>query len=143
MTSTDFPALDGQPVTEHHVRLCATNGHARHTTDGVDDGVCPRCGEVTPSAFVSYMSDMVEHVHAADCSRAKRDARRAGVPLYPALGNVRGVLIDSFADVWSDEFASTDEAITAGVLTDYADYCQPAPCALSAGFVNTLDAVEA
>lgn len=42
----DFPALNGQPVTEAHAQVCRERGHATHTVDGVDSGTCPRCGEV-------------------------------------------------------------------------------------------------
>lgn len=46
----DFPALDGRPVTEGHAKVCAAQGHAHHTVDGADTGVCPRCGVVTENA---------------------------------------------------------------------------------------------
>jgi len=45
-----FPALTGDVVTEAHARVCAERGHATHTVDGVDQGYCPRCGEVTAPA---------------------------------------------------------------------------------------------
>ena len=45
-----FPALDGLPVTQRHADQCARFEHATHTVDGVDSGVCPRCGEVTIEA---------------------------------------------------------------------------------------------
>lgn len=44
---TDYPALNGQPVTERHARICREQGHATHTVDGADSGTCPRCGEAT------------------------------------------------------------------------------------------------
>jgi len=50
MTNTDFPALDGRPVTQAHTDKCARDGHASHKRDGVDAGVCPRCGAVTAPA---------------------------------------------------------------------------------------------
>jgi NADH pyrophosphatase NudC (nudix superfamily) len=46
----DMPALNGRGVTEAHARICAARGHATHTRDGVDTGVCPRCGDVTTPA---------------------------------------------------------------------------------------------
>ncbi len=49
-----FPALAGRPVTQAHVNRCIRDGHASHTVDGLDDGVCPRCGAVkerTPEAM--------------------------------------------------------------------------------------------
>jgi hypothetical protein len=41
-----YPALAGEPVTEGHSQWCKQNGHATHTVDGVDTGLCPRCGDV-------------------------------------------------------------------------------------------------
>lgn len=46
----DYPAANGQPVTERHARLCREQGHAPHLVDGRDTGVCARCGEVTEPA---------------------------------------------------------------------------------------------
>lgn len=43
----DYPAADGRTVTEGHARLCRERGHAAFVRDGVDQGTCPRCGEVT------------------------------------------------------------------------------------------------
>lgn len=43
---TDFPALNHEPVTERHSRICREKGHATHKVDGKDTGICPRCGEV-------------------------------------------------------------------------------------------------
>lgn len=42
----DFPALEGRGVTEAHARYCREHGHATHTVNGADTGICPRCGEV-------------------------------------------------------------------------------------------------
>lgn len=41
-----FPALVHGVVTERHARICREQGHATHTVDGVDTGLCPRCGDV-------------------------------------------------------------------------------------------------
>lgn len=45
-----FPALNGGVVTERHARICREQGHASHSVDGKDTGVCPRCGDVTQPA---------------------------------------------------------------------------------------------
>lgn len=37
----------GEPVQQGHVNYCAEHGHGKHMVNGVDNGVCPRCGEVT------------------------------------------------------------------------------------------------
>lgn len=60
----NFPALDGQPVTEAHTRACQERGHATHIQDGQDTGVCPRCGEVT--CKVSPMTNTCSHISARD-----------------------------------------------------------------------------
>lgn len=53
MTSRlDMPAVNGRPVTEGHVRICQEHGHAHRIVNGVDMGVCPRCGVVTVMAGV-------------------------------------------------------------------------------------------
>lgn len=57
--SLDYPALDGRVVTQAHADYCQANGHATYKRDGVDTGMCPRCGEMRqPSwqaiAEVSY-----------------------------------------------------------------------------------------
>jgi hypothetical protein len=48
--ATDYPAAHGRTVTEGHARYCRENGHASFVRDGVDVGMCPRCGDVTPVA---------------------------------------------------------------------------------------------
>ena len=45
--SKSFPILTGDVVTQGHANYCAEHGHATHKVDGVDTGVCPRCGAVT------------------------------------------------------------------------------------------------
>ncbi len=42
----EMPALTGNPITERHANYCRENGHATHTRDGVEDTMCPRCGEI-------------------------------------------------------------------------------------------------
>jgi predicted RNA-binding Zn-ribbon protein involved in translation (DUF1610 family) len=41
-----YPALNGEVVTEAHAAYCRTNGHAKHTVDGIVQMHCPRCDEV-------------------------------------------------------------------------------------------------
>jgi hypothetical protein len=53
ISRTDFPALDGRAVTEAHDRICAERGHARHTRNGKDSGLCPRCGRLTLPALAA------------------------------------------------------------------------------------------
>jgi hypothetical protein len=42
-----MPASVGEPVCQGHADWCAEYGHATWTVDGVEQGTCPRCGEVT------------------------------------------------------------------------------------------------
>ena len=86
------PALNGEVVTEGHARYCRTNGHMTHTVDGVDQGFCPRCGEITrkpaPSepvrkAAIAYFCETVSHMRGRligvelsdfDCERITQEA---------------------------------------------------------------------
>lgn len=43
----DFPAINGQPVTQAHTDLCAATGHVSYVIAGVEQGICPRCGVST------------------------------------------------------------------------------------------------
>jgi hypothetical protein len=52
-TVNSFPALYGQPVTEAHTAFCAERGHASHTVNGAEQGICPRCGEITETPAVN------------------------------------------------------------------------------------------
>lgn len=36
-------------ITQGHVDYCKEHGHAKYIIDGVDQGRCPRCGELTPA----------------------------------------------------------------------------------------------
>lgn len=46
MTIPRTPVAHGEPVQQRDVDQCAATGHLVHLVDGVDNGVCPRCGEV-------------------------------------------------------------------------------------------------
>lgn len=45
-----YSALNGDVITERHVRCCRKYGHATHTVDGVASPICPRCGDARESA---------------------------------------------------------------------------------------------
>lgn len=49
LAALDFPAVEGGVVTEAHAKICADKGHATYVKDGMDTGLCARCGEVTTS----------------------------------------------------------------------------------------------
>jgi hypothetical protein len=98
----DFPALDGRPVTEAHVRDCRENGHAAHTVDGVPTGVCPRCGEVD-----AMIADTVEFLVCADCAIVIANGDASGIEdaeshlaaMDRELATVRDVVIVGDADL--------------------------------------------
>ena len=45
----DYPVPYGRPVTEAHVKICNEYGCVTYVKNGMDMGICPRCGEVTTS----------------------------------------------------------------------------------------------
>lgn len=45
----DYPVPYGRPVTEAHVKICNEYGHVSYVVNNIDQGSCPRCGEVTTS----------------------------------------------------------------------------------------------
>lgn len=60
MTNNDFPALNHEPVTERHSRICREKGHATHTVDGKETGICPRCGEVKNEPDYGRENDLLQ-----------------------------------------------------------------------------------
>ncbi len=86
--------------------------------------------------FVSYMHNSIDHIHAVDCPRGKADARRHGSTLYPVAGNLRDAIIENFEDIWSDTYATTEQALLADEVANYAEFVKVCPCAVKAGFVN-------
>jgi hypothetical protein len=87
-----MPAINGEPVTEAHTRHCAQYGHAIHTLDNVDTGICPRCG-----TFKGASRDMQEGVRNME---ALGDRNRV-----PA-GEMKGGEEDTFSR--SDAFLMLD-----------------------------------
>lgn len=45
----EIPAAEGTTVQQGHADYCESYGHAFWVVDGVDKGLCPRCGVVTES----------------------------------------------------------------------------------------------
>lgn len=60
----DYPAINGGVVTEGHARYCLEHGHATHTVNGEDTGICPRCGEskTVPAEGRIYLPGMEEQI---------------------------------------------------------------------------------
>jgi hypothetical protein len=55
----DYPVPYGRPVTEQHTRICAERGHVSYVNNGVDTGICPRCGEnKNGSALNSFLTEL-------------------------------------------------------------------------------------
>lgn len=52
-----YHAVNGQTVTQADANACASEGHKTHTVDGVDTGVCPRCGEVKAEADTAEVAE--------------------------------------------------------------------------------------
>lgn len=57
----EFPALNGQTVTERHARICRTSGHAVHNVDGQTSETCPRCGDVLMKDERQMESSLLMH----------------------------------------------------------------------------------
>lgn len=73
----DYPAAEGRTVTEGHAQLCRERGHATTIRDGVDQGVCPRCGEVTaPNGGPLSLDEQVSAFHDAHNRDDGHDVRR-------------------------------------------------------------------
>lgn len=64
-STIDTPAINGQPVTQAHTDLCAASGHLRYVIAGVDQEMCPRCGEVTAPAALRVIEG-TRYTQAAD-----------------------------------------------------------------------------
>lgn len=61
----DYPAATGGVVTQAHANHCAQHGHAQHISEGVNVGICPRCGEPTT---------------CTRCGRPVKQVRQQGTP---------------------------------------------------------------
>lgn len=82
-----FPAANGEVVTEKHAKICADKGHAKHTVDGTDSGVCPRCGESTVKAPQSPAKTMNSVAAQEDTLEELVSAYRAMRRTMHSLGN--------------------------------------------------------
>jgi hypothetical protein len=56
-TENALPAAFNQPVTERHARMCRTDGHLSYLVDGVDNGICPRCGDVKGDRLYAHTAE--------------------------------------------------------------------------------------
>ncbi len=103
------PALNGEVVTEGHANYCAANGHMHHTVDGVEQGICPRCGEVT----VTEEAITVERA-VGDCSSVV--VMSSGVRIGYA-SRVRGIIYYRSDKGYKLTVPSTDSEYTALIRT--------------------------
>lgn len=63
----DHAAIKGETVTQGHADYCAEYGHAVTIVEGQDQGVCPRCGDVTMSA-TEHAALVAECLKAAEAT---------------------------------------------------------------------------
>lgn len=63
----DHAAIKGETVTQGHADYCAEHGHAVTIVEGQDQGVCPRCGDVTMSA-TEHAALVAECMKAAEAT---------------------------------------------------------------------------
>lgn len=83
--ANDMASLKGEVVTQGHADYCAAHGHATHTVDGVDSGVCPRCGDVADPAWTYYVQSMTGAVHTSqNCSVVQHSTRVMPHPVVVA-----------------------------------------------------------
>lgn len=101
----DFPAVEGNVVTERHARICRESGHVAYVVDGVDQGSCARCGEVadalsdqTPNTTAVYVNGLrIEIFDGNDYAQEKETIARVeatGARMWERLvfGNARVAL---------------------------------------------------
>lgn len=72
----EYPALNGEVVTEAHARICRERGHATYTQDGIESDFCPRCGvrkliDATKTAAAVLVLMMVD----VEIGRLRREDR--------------------------------------------------------------------
>jgi hypothetical protein len=58
----DYPVPYGRPVTEAHVKICRERGCVTYVKNGIDQGICPRCGEVTTTEEQITTEEIAETV---------------------------------------------------------------------------------
>lgn len=59
-----YPAVNGETVTEGHVKYCTANGHATHTINGIPSAYCPRCGTPIFEPRRSFYADQPQNTTA-------------------------------------------------------------------------------
>lgn len=63
MLNMNFAALNGETVTEGHVKACQIKGHATYVKDGVVQEYCPRCDEKLPvKTYEDYLNTLTVKV---------------------------------------------------------------------------------
>lgn len=97
----DFPALNGETVTEGHARVCRERGHATHTVDGEPMPRCPRCGELrepAEPAAPTHVAAFDTHTRALRVTRADGTVHRMGrtaPPLAARILDTGDTLVDA------------------------------------------------
>jgi len=140
-TARDFAALisNGNGVTQAHADYCAANGHAKHTQNGLDTGVCPRCGEVTIVAnfsdehdakaeLISELQDELDELECEGHESLRGDAMGMSVfcPADECVAHKKRALRRKLSDLRSD---ADDDTQACGCPADYCsceDFGDPA-----------------
>lgn len=68
----DYPAANGQIVTEGIWSICIRRGHAAWLVDGILSPICPRCGVVYCEPDNAMLADLTVELIADRASAATR-----------------------------------------------------------------------
>lgn len=86
----DYPVPYGRPVTEAHVKICQTRGHVSYVKNGIDQGICPRCGEVTTSEEQVTAEEIDSEEKGMNANSAVIEIANAGInALTPILATAK------------------------------------------------------
>lgn len=92
------PAINGEVVTEGHAKYCRDNGHMTYKVDGVDQGMCPRCGEIT----VKPMPSAPVRKAAIDFFCAEISHMRLRLDPRIELSDLDLEIMTQMADAWTE-----------------------------------------
>ncbi|QGJ88212.1 hypothetical protein PBI_STANNES_40 [Mycobacterium phage StAnnes] len=78
----DMAAANGTTVKQGHANYCAEHGHGRHVVDGVDQGVCPRCGAVDTAGDTELFDQLITAEGEVRAATVTFEFQLAGVPEF-------------------------------------------------------------
>lgn len=108
------PALNGETITQGHSDYCAANGHGTYKIDGVDQGMCPRCGTFTTTTPALTDEDVATFTKA-EHHRFQVRATRSTITLQPT--NTAGYIAEGRLTALARNTAAYD-AIVDGMDVD-------------------------